>query len=257
MQAPSRMMRDAVGMRRRARRAGGHQDDHAARIGQRVDAPEQVGRLLVGERGVGLVEQEDPRVARERPPDLRRAAAPRAARGPAGRSATSRIARSARSAALLVVRAGDAARACPRGRPSGSRPRSGWGTAAAPGGPRRPRSRSRRADPRCGSSSRISPASARGLAREDLDERALARAVGPGDAQDLARARVEVEAVEGPRVAVPLAQARRIARARRGAGRGVGRVGRVASSRAHRRRRLGEAVEHDGRDGHRARHEVG
>ena len=45
-----------------------------------------------------------------------------------------------------------------------------------------------------------------GLASQDLDERALARAVRSGDPEDLAAARIEVKPIQGPGVAVPLAQ---------------------------------------------------
>src|SRR5262249_35940733 len=48
---------------------------------------------------------------------------------------------------------------------------------------------------------------ARDLAGEDLHHRALARPVGSGDTEDLARCRVEVEAVQRDRVAVVLAHA--------------------------------------------------
>ena len=56
-------------------------------------------------------------------------------------------------------------------------------------------------------STRISPVVGGGLRGEDLDHRALAGAVGPGDTQDLPRVRVEVEPVERDGVAVVLAQA--------------------------------------------------
>ena len=46
-----------------------------------------------------------------------------------------------------------------------------------------------------------------GLGGEDLDERRLAGAVGSRDPDDLARARLEVQAVERAGLAIPLAQA--------------------------------------------------
>ena len=49
----------------------GHEDDHVAGFGERVHAPEEVARFLVGQGGVGLVEEEDAGITGQGPGDLR------------------------------------------------------------------------------------------------------------------------------------------------------------------------------------------
>ena len=62
--------RDAVGVLRELGDPMGHQEHDVAGIGEQVHPAEEVLRLLLGQRGVRLIEEEDPRVAGQRATDL-------------------------------------------------------------------------------------------------------------------------------------------------------------------------------------------
>ena len=163
-------------------------------VGERVHAPEQVVGFLLRERGVGLVEQEHAGVLGQGPRDLR-ALLHGQRHELQGRSATSRMPSSSMSVRSTGVEIAPQPLRVPSrpiitfsptvrlGNSCGS-----WCTTATRCTPM--------STDQGSPSTMISPAVCGGLAGEDLDQRALAGAVGTRDAQDLAGSRLEVQAIE-------------------------------------------------------------
>ena len=245
--------RDAVGVLGQLGEPVRDEEDDAPGVGEQVHPPEEVVRLLLGQRGVRLVEQEDARVARQRAADLDALLDRQRDLARAGGRRTSRIARSRISARSCGVRG----RADHAPRPlAADHEVLGHGQVREQLGLLVDDRDAVAIEARCPTdapSSSISPRRRRVSPARILMSVLLPAPFGPATPRISPGAGLEVEAVEGAGVAVPLAQP---ADAEAAPGAAVAGSAAAPSPPRSLAEALGEAVEHDGRDRHGARHEV-
>ncbi len=195
---------DLVGVLGELAEAVAHEHHRAAGLREHVHAPEQVRRLLVRQRRVRLVEQHDARIVRQRARDLgalldrERALGERRVGDIEDRQVGEQLA-----LALVDPVADETAALAPDHDVLGDRQVGEELRLLVHDGDQ---SRPDHRRPRLPLDDDLAGVGGR-LAGQDLDHRALARAVRAGDAEDAPALGRQVELVERDRVAVVLAQA--------------------------------------------------